>query len=101
MSDELHSLFTLFPQALLAGCVIAVVCTMLGVFTILKRVVFIGITLSEVAACGLAGAMVWHVHPFIGAGVLTVLAVTVLSYPLETMRLPRDAMLGVMFVGAS
>ena len=68
---------------------------------LLKRVVFIGITLSEVAACGLAAAMVWQIHPFIGAGALTALAVAVLSYPFETRRLPRDAVLGVMFVGAS
>ncbi|MFH0725440.1 MAG: metal ABC transporter permease [Pseudomonadota bacterium] len=101
MIDELRSLFFHFPHALLAGVLIAAVCSMLGVFTVLKRVVFIGITLSEVAACGLAAAMVWQIHPFIGAGALTALAVAVLSYPFETVRLPRDAVLGVMFVGAS
>jgi len=94
-------LFQLFPYALVAGLVIAFVCALLGVFVILKRVVFIGITLSEVAACGIAAAMVFHVHPFVGASVLTLATVTLLSYPFETNRIPRDAILGVIFVLAS
>lgn len=101
MFEEFSALIGLFPHAVGAGAVIAVVCTLLGLFTVLKRVVFIGITLSEVASCGIAAAMVCHVHPFVGAAVLTVGTVMVLSYPFETNRIPRDAVLGVIFVAAS
>jgi len=91
----------MFPEAVIAGAVIAAVCAMLGVFVILKRVVFIGIALSEVAACGIAAAIMCHIHPFLGAAALTLATVTVLSYPFEGNRLPRDAVLGVIFVLAS
>jgi zinc transport system permease protein len=101
MLEQFQTLLTLFPQALLAGVVIAAVCSLLGVFVILKRVVFIGIALSEVAACGIAAGMVFGVHPYIGAGVLTLAAVALLAQPFEMDRIPRDAILGIIFVLAS
>ena len=101
MTDSLKTLIILFPHALIAGVAISVVCTLLGVFTILKRVVFVGVALSEVAACGIALGMACHIQPFVGAVTLTVAAVAVLSYPFEMHRIPRDAVLGVIFVFAS
>jgi ABC-type Mn2+/Zn2+ transport system permease subunit len=101
MLERIHTLFSMFPQALLAGVVIAAVCSLLGVFVILKRVVFIGIVLSEVAACGIAAGMVFGIHPYLGAGVLTLAAVALLAHPFETDRIPRDAVLGILFVLAS
>jgi len=101
MTDDFRTLFTLFPHALAAGVVISTTCAALGVFTILKRVVFVGITLSEVAACGIALGMAYHVKPFVGAFSLTLLAVILLSFPFESHRIPRDAVLGVIFVFTS
>ena len=101
MIDNLSTLLNVFPLALVAGLVIAVTCAVLGVFVILKRVVFIGITLSEAAACGIALAMVHHVHPFLGATALTLATVCLLAYPFEARRIPRDAVLGALFVFTS
>lgn len=101
MAQNILSLINLFPNALAAGVIIAAVCALLGVFTIVKRVVFIGITLSEVAACGIAASMWFGLQPYAGAAVLTLAAVSVLAYPFETNRIPRDAVLGVIFVFAS
>ncbi len=101
MASDLETFFRLFPHAIAAGLVIGSVCALLGVFVILKRVVFIGITLSEVAACGIALAMICNVPPLIGASVLTFATVAALSYPFEMDRIPRDAMLGVIFILAS
>jgi ABC-type Mn2+/Zn2+ transport system permease subunit len=99
--DNMLTICEMFPEAVAAGAVIGSVCAMLGVFVILKRVVFIGIALSEVAACGIAAAIMCHIHPFLGAATLTLATVTVLSYPFENNRLPRDAVLGVVFILAS
>jgi ABC-type Mn2+/Zn2+ transport system permease subunit len=85
----------------MAGMLIAVVCAWLGVFVILKRVVFIGITLSEMAACGIAAALILHIPPFAGAIALTLLAVGLLAIPFENRRIPRDAIMGILFVAAS
>ena len=83
------NLLRTFPDAVLGGIVIAAACSLLGVFVILKRVVFIGVTLSEVAACGIAAALMCGVHPFLGASVFALAAVTVLAQPFELKRLPE------------
>lgn len=101
MPSSLEQLVTLFPNALGAGLLIAVTCSCLGVFVILKRVVFIGITLSEVAALGIALAMTWHLPPLLGAAVLTLAAVSLFALPYEMQSLPREAAMGLVFVLAS
>lgn len=101
MIDSVRNLLTVFPYAIAAGFLIATVCSLLGVFVILKRVVFIGIALSEAAALGVAAAIMFHIHPFLGATVVTLATVAILAYPFERQRLPRDAVLGIIFVLAS
>jgi len=102
MIDSVRSLLTVFPYAIAAGVLIATVCSLLGVFVILKRVVFIGgIALSEAAALGVAAAIMFHIHPFLGATVVTLATVAILAYPFERQRLPRDAVLGIIFVLAA
>ncbi|MFH1709266.1 MAG: metal ABC transporter permease [Planctomycetota bacterium] len=99
--DPLRDLLHYFPQALVGGLLIAVTCSVLGVFVILKRVVFIGIVLSEVAALGVAAALAFNFQPFIGASILTIACVLILALPLNSDRIPRDALLGILFVAAS
>lgn len=99
--EPLKVLYITFPHALLAGGVIAIVCSLLGIYTILKRVVFVGITLSEVAACGIAASMIMNIPAYVGAAALTLATVVILSYPFEMFRIPRDAVLGVIFVASS
>ena len=98
--DNLHILFELFPHSIAAGVAIAAICAALGVFVILKRMVFIGAVLSEVAGAGLAAAMVLHLPPLLGATTFTLTAGLVLSRPFETARIPRDALLGALFAAA-
>ncbi len=94
-------LFRQFPEAVLAGLLIAATCGLLGVFVILKRVVFIGITLSETAVCGMALAFLLHVQPVAGAMALTLGGVALLACPFEGSRLPRDTVLGLLFLLAT
>ena len=99
--NEVMELFRQFPHAIGAGLLTAVVCSLLGVYVILKRMVFIGITLAETATCGVALAFVLSWPPVAGAMLLTLGAVGLLAYPLETARLPRDAAMGVVFLLAA
>jgi ABC-type Mn2+/Zn2+ transport system permease subunit len=101
MIDDIRTLLTVFPYAIAAGFLVATVCSLLGVFVILKRVVFIGIALSEAAALGVAAAIMFHIHPFLGAAAVTLATVAILAYPFEKQRLPRDAILGIIFVLAA
>lgn len=101
MHDSLSCLFCQFPEALVGGLVISVVFSLFGVFVILKRAVFIGITLSEVASCGVAAALMAGVAPLYGAMLFVLGAVSLLAAPLESKRIPRDTLMGVIFVAAS
>ena len=101
MIETLGAMFSSFPYAVSTGLLVGVVCSLLGVFVILKRVVFIGIALSEIAACGIAVAMLAGLVPVAGAILFTLVAVMALAFPFESRRIPRDALLGVLFVAAS
>lgn len=94
-------LVVIFPIALISGVVMAAACALIGVLVVLKRVVFVSITLSETAACGIAAAMLFDLPPLVCAVVLTAAVVAVLSIPFENSRIPRDAVLGVIFLAAS
>jgi ABC-type Mn2+/Zn2+ transport system permease subunit len=101
MIEAFIDLVNLFPNALISGIVMASVCSLVGVFVVLKRIVFISITLSETAACGIAAAMLFNLPPLLGAVALTAVVVGFLSIHFETSRIPRDAVLGVIFLAAS
>ena len=94
-------IFHSFPEAVTAGMMMAVTCSFLGVFVVLKRLVFIGATLSEVAACGIAASLYYQVNPFWGAIAFTMAAVTLLAVSQEEYRIPRDSIMAVLFVLAS
>ena len=90
-----------FPVAVLCGCLLAVTCGSFGVFVLMRRLGFISIALSECSACGIAAASLCGFPPLAGATTMTLLAVCALSKDWERLRIPRDAILGAVFVFAS
>lgn len=92
---------TLFPQAFVCGTIMAIVCSVFGVFVVLRRIVFVSIALSEAATCGLALAMVCHIPAFTGSILVTAAVVVLLSMPNKRQRLPREVVLGFIFLLAS
>ena len=101
MMHELAVLLDVFPYAIGAGLIIAGVCSILGVFVVLKRVVFIGIALTQSSAAGIALAFMVGAPPMAGAALLSSLTVALLAFPYESRRIPRDAVLGAVFVFAA
>jgi len=91
----------LFPEAVICGTVMATVCSAFGVFVVLKRIVFISIALSEAATCGLALALVFHFSPLAGSALVTGAVVVLLTLPEKRQRLPKDVLLGTVFLLAS
>jgi zinc transport system permease protein len=94
-------LVRLFPEAVLCGTAMAAVCGAFGVFVVLRRIVFISIALSEAATCGLALALVCHAPPLAGSALVTAAAVFLLTLPDRRQRLPKDVVLGTVFLLAS
>ncbi len=101
MIESFLELADLFPNAITSGIIMSIACSLIGVYVVLKRVVFISIALSETAACGIAAAMLLNIHPLIGSVALTVMVVMLLSVNYEMSRIPRDAVLGVVFLLAA
>ena len=95
------SFIKLFPEAVLCGTVMATVCSVFGVFVVLKRIVFISIALSEAATCGLALALVFHFSPLAGSALVTGAVVFLLTLPEKRQHLPKDVVLGTVFLLAS
>ena len=91
----------LFPEAALCGTVMAAVCSVCGVFVVLKRIVFISIALSEAATCGLALALVFRFAPLLGASLATAVVVLLLTVSERRQRLPKDVLLGLAFLLAA
>ncbi|MDD3000564.1 MAG: metal ABC transporter permease [Candidatus Riflebacteria bacterium] len=99
--SSLKAIAGIYGGALPAAFLMAATFSIFGIFVVLKRMVFIGVTLSEVAAFGVAFALVYELPPFAGAALLCLLVVAILAYPYEFTRLPRDTILGAIFIFAS
>jgi zinc transport system permease protein len=89
-----------FPHALFGSILVGVICAFLGVYIVAKRVVFLGAVLTQVSVLGLAITFlpVTPVNHSIGSLVVTLVAVIILSKLLTGKKIPRDAVLGFVFV---
>jgi ABC-type Mn2+/Zn2+ transport system permease subunit len=121
MSQTLELLGEKFVQdALIAALLVALLCSFLGVFVVLKRIVFVGAALAEVSSLGAALAFftpvvlayeqlstfvpalepLHHFKPLILALALMMVAVAFFSHPRLGRHLPREALIGATFAGA-
>src|SRR5687767_3040065 len=57
-SDALLSAVLLFREALYGALVIAVACSVLGVYVVLRRIVFVGAAIAQLSSAGIAAAMI-------------------------------------------
>lgn len=124
MNETLSLLGQGFVQeALRAALIVAVLCAYLGVFVVLKRIVFVGAALAEVSALGAALAFFppaasalqalgpqapalrpeayEHTVPIILAFIGMLAAVAFFSQQGLGRRLPREAVIGAAYAGAT
>ncbi len=99
--SNLKEAWELFPYGLAAGMLMASACSFVGVFVVLKRLVFIGATLLQASTCGIAVAFFYHLNPFLGALAATLVTVTLLALPSGERRIPKDAVMAAIFVLAA
>lgn len=101
--DALATLLAEFPYAVYGSILVGVLCAVLGVFVVARRVVFFGAVLTQVSLLGLALTFLPPLDALGhtgGALSLTALTALLLSAWLTDRRVPRDAVLGVVFVAA-
>jgi len=102
----------LWLEAVIAASAVGAACAVVGVYMILRRVVFLPAALSQVSGLGVVFAFLlpsligssedasWA-SPEIVAGVVTLVASLLLGWMPEPRRLSRDAVIGVAYVLAS
>jgi zinc transport system permease protein len=99
----------LFRDALYGALVIALVCSALGVYVVLRRIVFVGASLAQMSTLGiaisfwLAGVGVAGVvttRPVILSLLATLLGVVFFAMGMRRARIPADARIGVAYVVA-
>ncbi|MCK8826501.1 metal ABC transporter permease [Natroniella acetigena] len=66
--------YSFMQRAFIVGNIIAIICPLVGVFLVLKRLSLIGHTLSHVALAGVALGMILGVYPVYAALLVSVLA---------------------------
>lgn len=90
-----------FQHALLAGTLVAAMCSFLGVYVVLKRIVFLSIALSQIASAGVALGLLLHVHPLLTALAGSLAGAACLARAGQRRRVPVEAVLGISYVLAA
>ncbi|HJU68831.1 MAG TPA: metal ABC transporter permease [Gemmatimonadaceae bacterium] len=99
----------LFRDALYGALVIALVCSALGVYVVLRRIVFVGASLAQLSTLGIAisfwlaglgvGGIITSKPVFLSL-FATLLGVVFFSTGMRRARIPPDARIGVAYVVA-
>ena len=100
----------LFKDALYGALVIALACSVLGVYVVLRRIVFVGAALAQLSSAGIALAF-WLAglgiattltsHPIALSLVATLAGVIFFAQGGSRSRLPHDATIGVTYAVAA
>jgi len=83
--------------ALIGGLLTACLCAYLGVFIILKRIVFMGVALSQVAALGVAVGLFLGINPQLAAFIVTLVGVVLFWIPFTEKRISRESIIGFTY----
>jgi zinc transport system permease protein len=99
--------WTLYRDPVVCGVVSGGVLGLLGVFVVLRRAVFVTAAVSQSAALGVALAFLAGIYcgvtppPVLCALILALAATAVLARRSTSKRLPREAIVGLLYVAAS
>ena len=88
--------FSFMQNALIAGIMIAFICSIIGTFIVLKRLSMIGDTLSHIALGGLALGFFLNVYPVMSALIVSVLSAFAINR-LKKTRIYGDLALAILF----
>jgi zinc transport system permease protein len=95
--------WALFRDPLLCAAVAGAVLGFLGVFIVLRRMVFVSAGVTQSAGLGVALTFYFDIHlgmhldPLVGAAALALIATLILSLDGHWLPVPREALLGLVF----
>jgi ABC-type Mn2+/Zn2+ transport system permease subunit len=88
-------------RALVAGLAVGAACAYLGVYVVLRRIVFVGVALSEISSAGVALSFLIGLAPMLGSVALMLMGVGLFSVRWAPRKVRQDAFIGVGYVVAS
>ncbi len=98
MSEALSLAF--FQRALAAGVLLSLLCGVLSVFVILRRMAFIGVGISHSAFGGVALGFLLGIDPLWSGIAFSVAVALLIEWAQERGRLEEDAAIGIFFAFA-
>jgi ABC-type Mn2+/Zn2+ transport system permease subunit len=87
--------------ALMGSLVVGVVCAYLGVYVVLRRIVFVGAALAQVSSAGVGLAMLLGRNPSLLSLVLTFGGVAAFSVKPKDKRITQESFIGIGYALAS
>jgi zinc transport system permease protein len=88
--------YAFMQRAFIAGALIAIVCSVIGVFLVLRKMSLIGDGLAHIAFAGIAGGMFFGVYPLLSALAFTVLSALGIQR-LKDMKVHGDTAIAIYF----
>jgi len=88
-------------KALIVSLISGAFLSFLGVYIVLRRIVFVGIALSQITACGFAFGFLLGINPFICSVIFTLIGVIFFSARQTEIKIPHEAIIGLAYALAS
>jgi len=86
--------------ALLSSSLVGLICSYLGVYVVLRRIVFVGIALAQMSALGVAAAIYMDRNPTTFAVLFTIIGVAIFAPNYGGKRFSPEAIIGIGFVAS-
>lgn len=87
-------------SALISSILIGLMCSYLGIFVVLRRIIFVGIALAQMSALGVAAAVYFDKDPTIFALLFTIIGVILFAPSYGGKKLPVEAFIGIGFAAS-
>ncbi len=92
--------YEFMQRALMSGVVIAVACSILGLFLVLRRYSLFGDVLAHTALSGIAIGMFLNVYPLLTALMTSILASIGITKIKSSTKLHGDTLIAMLFIGS-
>jgi ABC-type Mn2+/Zn2+ transport system permease subunit len=95
------TLFDTYRDAWASVTLIALACSIVSIYVVVRRVTFLSVATAQIAAAGVAVAFLFDAPPLPFAIAATVAGVALFSFGRESYRISRDVVVGVGYAAAS
>jgi len=92
---------TFLQTALVASLVVGAVCAYLGVYVVLRRIVFVGAALAQVSSAGVGLALLYGWNPVLSSLAMTLGGVAAFSVRATDRRTTQESFIGIGYAVAS